>query len=216
MDNRWALPVEALRNGFYSAKYFVRAAQILRNAERKPDVLMQVFQRYDNTVLCGIAETIEILRSCAGRFDERGEWVSAWDDLTVHALDDGDTTNAWETVLTIEGDYGAFAHLESVYLGVLADRSGIATRTRAVVEAAQGKTVLFMGDRFKDFRTQIGDGYAVHIGGVHGVCTDAHGAAWGGDAGGTMPHALIAAYDGDTVAAAVAFAQTFPDVPVVA
>ena len=216
MENRWQLPVDELRHGFYTARYFTRAAQILTNANRNPHVLIQVFQRADNTVVCGMNETLDVLRSCTGRFDDTGEWVSAWDGLTVHSLADGDTTNAWETVLTIEGDYTAFAHLESVYLGILADRSGVATKTRAVVDAAQGKTVLFMGDRFKDFRTQIGDGYATHIGGINGVCTPAHGAAWGGDAGGTMPHALIAAFDGDTVAAACAFAETFPDVPVVA
>ncbi len=216
MDNRWQLPVDALRRGFYSAKYFTRAARILKKANRNPHVLMQVFQRYDNTLVCGMDETLDVLRMCAGRYDEHSAWVPAWQDLSVHALADGDTVSAWETVLTIEGDYVAFAHLESVYLGILADRSGVATKTRAVVDAAKGKTVLFMGDRFKDFRTQIGDGYATHIGGISGVCTDAHGAAWGGDAGGTMPHALIAAYDGDTVAAACAFADTFPGVPVVA
>lgn len=216
MENRWNLPVADLRRGFYTARYFTRAVEILTHTGRNPHILMQVFQRTDNAIVCGMDETLDLLRTCAGHFGTDGEWVSAWDDLTVHALADGDGTSAWETVLTIEGDYTAFAHLESVYLGILADRSGIATKTRRVVEAAQGKPVLFMGDRFKDFRTQIGDGYATHIGGISGVCTEAHGAAWGGDAGGTMPHALIAAFDGNTVAAARAFAETFPEVPLIA
>ena len=216
IQERWELPVERLRDGFYSAKYFVRAQQILRTAGHAPEVLMQVFQRSENTVLCGMEETLAVLKSCAGHRSADGGWVSAWSELSVHALNDGDTVSPWETVLTIEGDYAEFAHLESVYLGILADRSGVATKTRRVVEAAESRPVLFMGDRFKDFRTQVGDGYAVHVGGTAGVCTDAHAFASGGAAGGTMPHALIAAHDGDTVAAARAFAQTFPDVPVVA
>jgi nicotinate phosphoribosyltransferase len=118
--------------------------------------------------------------------------------------------------MTIAGPYAAFAHLESVYLGILADRSGVATKTRRIVEAAAPRPVLFFGDRFKDFRTQTGDGWAAHVGGAGGVCTDAHAFAYDGEAAGTMPHALIAACGGSTVEASRRFIATFPDVPLVA
>lgn len=213
---RWRLPVEELRAGFYSAKYFVRTKEILERTGRSRKVLMQVFQKGENTVACGIDEAIAVLKAAAGAYDGSGEWRCAWDSLTVRALPEGATTRPWETVMTIEGDYTAFAHLESVYLGILADRSGVATKTRRIVEAAAPRDVLFFGDRFKDFRTQSGDGYAAHVGGATSVCTDAHAYAYGGVASGTMPHALIASLDGSTVEAARLFSETFPNVPLVA
>ena len=214
---RWRLPVDDLRAGFYSAVYFTRAQAILEaNGLADRRVLMQVFQRAENTVLCGIDEAVAVLKAAAGRYTANGEWQSRWNELTVHTLPEGVVIAPWETVMTIEGPYAAFAALESVYLGILADRSGVATKTRRIADAAAPRQILFMGDRFKDFRTQVGDGWAVHVGGASGVCTPAHGAAWGANGAGTMPHALIAAFDGSTVEAACRFAAQFPDVPLVA
>ena len=254
---RWTLPIEELRAGFFSAVYFRRAKEILERSGRSRRVLMQVFQKNEDAVLCGVDEALAVLEAASGRYAdparaeeltcqcralearltratgeaeirslaaERAErtaalralWRSAWDELCVRALPEGAPIGPWETVMTIEGDYAAFAHLESVYLGILADRTGVATRTRRVARAALPKHVLFFGDRFKDFRTQIGDGWAAHVGGAQGVCTDAHAWAWGGEAGGTMPHALIAVLDGSTVEAALTFADVYPDVPLVA
>ena len=56
---------------------------------------------------------------------------------------------------------------------------------------------------------QTGDGWAAHVAGAIGVSTDAQASWWGGRGIGTIPHSLIAAHDGDTVAAARAFAQHF-------
>ena len=49
--------------------------------------------------------------------------------------------------MTIEGDYTLFAHLETIYLGVLARRTLISTNVRRVVEAANGKPILFFPAR---------------------------------------------------------------------
>ena len=73
-------------------------------------------------------EAIAILKLCS----------DDWDELTVHALYDGDDIAPWETVMTIEGDYTLFAHLETCYLGVLARRTLISTNVRRVVDAARG------------------------------------------------------------------------------
>jgi nicotinic acid phosphoribosyltransferase len=56
---------------------------------------------------------------------------------------------------------------------------------------------------------QTGDGWAAHGAGAIGVSTDAQASWWGGRGVGTVPHGLIAAYDGDTVAAARDFAARF-------
>jgi nicotinate phosphoribosyltransferase len=64
---------------------------------------------------------------------------------------------------------------------------------------------------------QTGDGWAAHVAGAIGVSTDAQASWWGSEGMGTVPHALIAAFGGDTVAATRAFAQTMgPDVRVIA
>jgi nicotinate phosphoribosyltransferase len=63
---------------------------------------------------------------------------------------------------------------------------------------------------------QTGDGYAAYISGALGVSTDANAEWWGSRGMGTVPHALIAAYGGDTVLATQKFAQYIaPDVHVI-
>jgi nicotinate phosphoribosyltransferase len=167
---------------------------------RRPRVLVQVFQR-KHAVLCGMDEALAILRLCS----------HGWDELEVRALRDGDAIEPLETVLTVEGAYTAFAHLETVYLGVLARRTRIATNVRLLVEAANGKDVLYFPARHDHFCLQAGDGYAARVGGVAAVSTDAQGVWWGGEGIGTIPHALIAAYGGDTVLAAERFAAWAPE-----
>ena len=168
---------------------------------------MQVFQRH-RSVLGGMDEAIAVLRECSGRRGADGAWVPGWDELEVHALLDGDEIEPWETVMTIEGDYSLFCHLETVYLGVLARRTLISRNVREVVEAAHGKPILYFPARHDHHRVQTGDGYAAHIAGAIGVSTDAQASWWGGRGIGTVPHGLIAAYGGDTVLAAQRFAET--------
>ena len=107
--------------------------------------------------------------------------------------------------MTIEGDYQDFAHLETIYLGILARQSRIATNVRRVVKAANGKPVLFFPARYDIYQTQESDGYAAKIGGIKGFSTDANAKSSNGRGLGTIPHALIASYNGDTVAATSAF-----------
>jgi nicotinate phosphoribosyltransferase len=166
---------------------------------------MQVFQKRE-AYLGGIDEEIAILKLCSGD----------WDDLAVHALYDGDRIEPYVTVLTIEGDYTSFAHLETLYLGVLARRTLITTNVVHVLEAANGKPLIFMPARHDHHRVQTGDGYAAYIAGQIvgtpiGVTSDAQASWWGGKGVGTVPHALISAYGGNTVLAATKFAEWAPE-----
>jgi nicotinate phosphoribosyltransferase len=188
------IPVDEIRSGFYSDSYFLRTREILLKDNHHPQVLMQVFLRQP-AVVCGIDEAIAIIKKCAYNADK----------LQIKALYDGDAVEAWETVMTIEGDLADFSHLETVYLGALSRQTKIATNVRRVVQAARGKPVLFFPSRFDHHSVQLSDGYAAHIGGVYGVSTPANGAYWGAPALGTIPHALIATYGGDTAAATRAF-----------
>jgi nicotinate phosphoribosyltransferase len=209
------LPIEKMRDGYYSDAYFNRSREIMARDGYRPRVRMQVFQR-SSAVLCGIDEAIAILKLCSGR-NEDGRWVDGWDDLVVRALYDGDAVEPLETVMTIEGDFGLFAHLETCYLGVLSRRTRIATNARTIVSAAAGKDVLYFPARFDHHLVQTGDGYAAYISGALGVSTDANAEWWGSRGMGTVPHALIAAYGGDTVLATCKFAQYIdPSVNVIA
>jgi nicotinate phosphoribosyltransferase len=190
----FVFPAEEIKNGFYSDCYFNRTRDILIAAGRHPRVTMQIFQR-QHAVICGVDEAIAIIRQCAHNPE----------NIVIKALHDGDEITPWETVMTIEGDLADFSHLETVYLGVIARQTLVATNTRRCVKAAGGKPVIFFSARFAPWGTQAGDGYAAHIGGALGVSTPANALYLGTQAVGTIPHALIATYDGDTVAATRAF-----------
>ena len=183
------LPVERMRDGYYSDQYFNLTRELLVSEGRRPRVLMQVFQK-EQSIL-------------------GGEWEDGWDALEVHALYEGDAIAPHETVMTIEGDYSLFAHLETVYLGCMARRTLVMHNVAAVVRAAAGKPILFFPARHDHWLVQTGDGWAAHVAGAIGVSTDAQASWWGGRGVGTVPHGLIAAYGGDTVAAAIAFARRY-------
>jgi nicotinate phosphoribosyltransferase len=254
------LPVVELRAGYRAAVYFDRSRRILAAEGDDTKVTMQVFQRDDAMVACGIDEALAVLALGAGSFRDPDaadrafaaylaardatrrarthggeDWVAGvrvqveaeaaferhWrradpDELAVSALRDGDRIDAWEPVIELTGPYRLVAHLESVYLGALARRTLVASNVRRVVDAAGGKPVLFFADRFDHWATQGGDGYAAFVGGAQGVATDAQAAWWGERGLGTIPHALIATFGGDTVAAVGAFARQFPGVPLIA
>ncbi|MSO43937.1 MAG: quinolinate phosphoribosyl transferase [Thermoleophilia bacterium] len=201
------LPVERMRDGYYSDAYFTFTREVLEADGHHPRVVMQVFQR-EHAVLGGMDEALAILALCAGRRTTNG-WVDGYDDIEVHALLDGDEIAPWETVLSIEGDYALFAHLETLVLGVLGRRTLISRNVRAVVDAARGKPILYFPARFDHWHVQTGDGWAAHVAGAIGVSTDAQASWWGGRGMGTVPHGLIAAYGGDTVLAARRFAARF-------
>jgi nicotinate phosphoribosyltransferase len=123
----------------------------------------------------------------------------------VRSLFDGETAERGDPVMHIEGEYASFAHLETLYLGALAEGSRVATNTRDVVAAANGKPVIMFGARHQAHEAQAGAGYAAYVGGAIGVSTDEQGEWWGSTGLGTVPHALIAVYGGDTTVATLKF-----------
>jgi nicotinate phosphoribosyltransferase len=105
------LPVERIRQGYYSDAYFNFTRDLLVDQGRHPQVTVQVFQK-QHSVLGGIDEAIAVLKLCA----------DDWTGLEVRALHEADEIEPWEPVLQIDGDYSLFAHLETVYLGVVGPR----------------------------------------------------------------------------------------------
>ncbi|MBE2220998.1 MAG: nicotinate phosphoribosyltransferase [Anaerolineae bacterium] len=192
------------------------------------EVEVQFFtRRQGKTVIVGVDKALSMLRHCTGYFDASGEWVETWDSLQVTAVHDGAITEYHgdplkvQPVIRILGRYRDFALLETPMLGILSRSSRIATNVYKVLRAARGKQVLFFPARFDLHEVQAADGYAYDIavarfnqdfqGQLRSfVSTDAQGDWWGGAAGGTVAHAAIACFFGDTAAAMMAFAQHRP------
>lgn len=180
--------------------YFVNSRLACELAGNRRRVLYQVFQRSD-AILCGTKYVLALLRHTS-------------QNVEVYALNDGDRISPKETVLHIVGPVDELLTYETVYLGMLARMTRIATNVRSAVEVANGKPVLFFPARFDVPEVQEYDGYAAYIGGARGASTQAEADAYSARAVGTMPHALIAAFAGDTVAAALALADSLPGEPI--
>ncbi|MCC6730470.1 MAG: nicotinate phosphoribosyltransferase [Chthonomonadales bacterium] len=199
------------------------------------EVEMQWFsRRRPMSIVVGIDKCLAILRECAGTFDATGEWRGTWDQLEVRAVHDGaiaqfgGDARQVAPVMKVRGRYRDFAMLETPTLGALTRGTRVATNVYSVLEAAGGKDVLFFPARFDAHEVQAADGYAYYIAvqrynathdrqSRHLVSTDEQGDWWGGAGGGTVAHAAIACFLGDTVETMMAFAAVLsPAVPRIA
>jgi len=232
------LPLHHIRIGYYSDAYFNRAKSILQKDRYHPLITHQIFQKKSQVTLCGVNEIKELLKHCTGYYSDQKKaqtlfhqyqkslsqhqstlnldqklnqlWINRYRHLKIRSLNDGDTVSANETVMHIQGDYSAFAHLENIFLGVLARRTQLATNTKNLVKAANHKPILCFANRSDYFLNQEGDGYAINIGGAQAVSTDAMGSLINQKGVGTIPHALIVSYQGDIKKTALKFSQYFP------
>ncbi|MPN09913.1 hypothetical protein SDC9_157206 [bioreactor metagenome] len=104
---------------------------------------------------------------------------------------------------------------------MLTRSSRVATNVYDTLVSAKGKPVMFFPARFDVHEVQAADGYAYNIAVQrfnmdHAsslgpfISTDAQGDWWGGSGGGTIAHAAIACFMGDTAAAMLAFAEVLP------
>jgi nicotinate phosphoribosyltransferase len=191
------------------------------------EVEMQWFtRRPGTTVVVGIDKALAMLRHCTGLWEGR-QFRETWNELEVWALQDGALVHyngdprRVEPVMRVRGRYRDFALLETPTLGILTRASRVATNVYETLIAARGKPVLFFPARFDHHEVQAADGYAYNIAvqrfnqdyaGRLGpfVSTDAQGDWWGGAGGGTVAHAALACFLGDTAEAMYVFASTLP------
>src|SRR5512134_1506773 len=191
------------------------------------EVEMQWFtRRAGNTIVVGVDKSLEMLRHCTGYWDG-DQFVDTSDKLEVWAVHDGTMVKSdgnplnVEPVIKARGRYRDFALLETPSLGVLTRSSRVATNVYETLMAARGKPVLFFPARFDLHEVQAADGYAYNIAiqrfnvdfshqiGSF-VSTDAQGDWWGGAGGGTVAHAAIASFLGDTAEPMMQFARVLP------
>lgn len=191
-------------------------------------VEMQFFtRRKPFSVVGGVDEALAILATCTGYFDEHGGFVNTSGELEIEAVHDGVIVpyegNSMDVrpVLRVRGRYRDFACLETQILGVLTETTRVATNVYNVLVAAGGKEILFFPARFAHYRVQAVHGYAYDLG-IQAynresgkncrpmVSTDIQGEWWGGKGGGTIAHATIACFLGDTAETMRQFARTLP------
>lgn len=195
-------------------------------------VEMQFFtRRQPVTLVAGVDEALALLEECTGYFKDDGEFVNTFAELEIEAVHDGTfaayggSPMAVQPVLKVRGRYRDFARLETPILGVLTEASRVATNVYNVLVAANGKNVLFFPARFAHYKLQALHGYAYSIAvqaynHTYGktsspfVSTDDQGDWWGGKGGGTIAHASIASFLGDTAETMMQFARIMPvDIP---
>lgn len=228
------LDLEGLRRGWYSDKYFENISLMLDSLSQQGAAVgervveAQWFNRRSpHTLIAGVDIALELLRHCTGYTNAEGQFINTYDQLEVEAVQDGvftdyqDDPAMVQPVLKVRGVYRHFAMLETPTLGYLTRMSRVATNVYQVLVAAAGRQVLFFPARFDLPAVQAADGYAYHLAIQRynhdynaslrsAVSTDAQAAWWGGSGGGTVPHAVIACFLGDTPAAMLAFAATQP------
>ncbi|WFG96264.1 nicotinate phosphoribosyltransferase [Spiroplasma citri] len=191
-----------IKAGYYSAIYFLKTANILKNEKPNDLITMQFFQREENVILAGVNECVELLKTQAFNAES----------LEITTLTDGDLIQANEPVLKVTGHYYQFGHLEGIIDGILTRQTSIATNCYRVLQAANNKSVIYMNDRSDYYYNQENDGYAAKIGGITNFVTTAQVTKLVGNYEpiGTVPHALIQAFNGDLIAALKAYQKFYP------
>lgn len=192
------------------------------------EVEMQFFtRRKPFSLVAGVDEALAILEECTGYFNEEGEFIHTYAQLDIEAVEDGTfarydgNPRNVQPVLKVRGRYRDIARLETPILGALSEATRVATNVYNVLVAAGGKDVLFFPARFAHYKLQALHGYAYSLAvqvynSNHDkqsracVSTNDQGDWWGGKGGGTIAHASIACFLGDTAETMLQFARIIP------
>src|SRR5699024_7787710 len=173
---------ERVGEGWFSAVYFLKTQDIVKQKLPNNVVTMQFFQK-EEAVLCGTDEVIALLH----KFAEDPE------NLEIYSLKDGEKVKPFETGWTITGPYQNFGFLEGVIDGMFARRRCVATNVYNVAKEARVPGVQrpgsVMGERDWHFTPTAGAGEAAIIGGAAARGHDSMDEWWGKHGIGTMAHA---------------------------
>ena len=174
--------------------YFLRTREILQargvHKRVRAEFMVKKFPRdWPWGILAGLEEVAALLEG---------------KPVTVRAMREGTLFRSWEPVLELEGDYTAFGIYETAVLGLLCQASGVATMAARCKKAAGERQVISFGARRMHPALAPMIERNAYIGGCDGVAVVKSAELIGGEAVGTMPHALILVL-GDTVEAIRAF-----------
>jgi nicotinate phosphoribosyltransferase len=197
---------EEIKTGKTTDIYFVRTKQVLEAkgldklrvvAEVTPG---EIHRGWSWGILCGIEEEARLFEGYP---------------VDVYAMPEGsvfyhrDHKGVREPVMIIEGSYGDFCLLETPLLGLLCQSSGVATRAARIKKLTSEKTVVAFGIRRMHPVLSPMIDRAAYIGGFDGVSSLMGAETVDVEPSGTMPHALIIAFE-DQVKAWKAFDEIMP------
>ncbi|PIE34744.1 nicotinate phosphoribosyltransferase [candidate division KSB3 bacterium] len=74
------VPIDKIRAGYYSDKYFLRVSQILRKEQYSPNVLYQFFVRKP-AIVVGLDEALAILKYCTGYYEDEKQADRLYQEL---------------------------------------------------------------------------------------------------------------------------------------
>ncbi len=208
------MPKSDLADEYFNRSYDTVAGTPL---EKMP-VRYAVFCR-QRGLLCGVTDVLGLLNGrCEG-------------PLTVRSKLDGQWFEPNEIVMTLEGPFGELVTLETEYLGMLS-LTGAATQMAAIVEAAGDVPVIDMAARHYPPELIEPIAVAAAVGGAAGTSTPrghlgvverfgvgenriqiADGDPREFRLYGSIPHALNAVYNGNSIESAAAYHERCPDVP---
>lgn len=183
----------------YAANYFFITESILKKYKPSSIVKIQFFQRNDDVMLSGMNEVLKLLRD-----------NTETSKYEIKYLKDKTIINNLEPVLEITGNYKYFGVFEGIIDGILARSSSIATNAYRCIKAANGKNVVYMGDRGDHYKMQEIDGKAVEDAGIIGHSTYAGSQGNVDVIFGSIPHILIQHFEGNTLEAMKAYVSLFP------
>lgn len=191
---------EQITQGTATDAYFERTEEALNEAGKNPEVVAEITADQFTT---GTFEVFAGLQSAAELLSHT--------NVDVDALPEGQLFDGGP-VMRITGNYLDFARYETSLLGFLSQASGIATAALEARTAAPNCQVLSFGARHMHPSVASVIERSALIAGVDGFSHVAAGELLNREASGTMPHALMLAFNGDTPKAAwKSFDKAAPD-----
>ena len=194
------LPVEKIRDGYYTDAYFNHTRSSLLADGRHPRVLLQVFQKKE-AVLGGMDEAVAILKLCSHGYDDPSVRRAARRRPDRAVGDGAHGRGRLHALLPPRDRLPRSARAQDADLDERAprrrggEREGDPLLPGAARPPSRADRRRLRGARRgRDRRL---DGRAGLVVGRQGI--------------GTVPHGLIAAYGGDTVLAATTFAEWAPE-----
>jgi len=199
----WIAREDEIKQGKTTDVYFLYTRDILRQVNRNPRVVIEVFARSlegNWGVVTGIYEVAKLLEGM---------------NVNVKAMEEGEIflsskeSPIYEPVMQIEANYTDIAIYENPVLGFVCFSSGVSSKAAKVRIAAGEKNVFSFGTRRAHPAIAPTIERAAYVAGFDDVSNTLGAELLGVQAVGTMPHALILAFN-DQKEAWKAFDQFIP------
>jgi len=204
----------------FTDKYFTRAKEVAEANNMNPTVKYRVFGRFDG--IAALKPARMLIRRLAP-------------NSIVTTLSEGTPFKHGDTIMTIEGNFQELVELETMYLQWIALPCYCACQTKEILKSAHPKDVMDFSARHMFGAESVAlASYGARIGGIHKFSTDVGANAvdflkhnidlyhvmldeklvdtrWTRKGIGTIPHALIALFNGRYIKCAEAYRKAFPE-----